>query len=121
MSDSNLHQEKLQETFMAKAEAINEFAFSDEGRAGEEEKLIGEGFYRLGKVYYDKADLNTASDYFIQALEKTTYPRDAFAVLKIYGFLIRIWYNTTLVYMCKTCSHIIIITSFSKCKVCVLS
>lgn len=55
------------------------------------EKFVGEGFYRLGKVYYDKADLVTAEGYFLQALDKTIYPRDVFAQFKCYGFLIRIY------------------------------
>ena len=45
----------------------------------------------MAKVYYDKADLDTAEEYFLRALDKTQYPRDAFAQFKIYGFLIRIY------------------------------
>lgn len=56
----------------------------------ETEFITGQGFYRLAKVYYDKAQLDKAEEYFLKALEKTIFPRDSFAMLKIYGFLIRI-------------------------------
>lgn len=52
---------------------------------------IGRAFYKLGKLYYDKADLNKAFSYFEKALDLYQYPRDVFSVLKIYGFLIRIF------------------------------
>lgn len=57
----------------------------------ESEKLVGEGHYRLGKVFYDKADLKSAREQFLLALDKTIYPRDSFAMFKCYGFLIRIY------------------------------
>lgn len=54
-------------------------------------RLQGQAFYRLAKVFYDKADFEKAEDYFIQSLERTELPQDTFAVFKIYGFLIRIY------------------------------
>ncbi len=74
---------------MAKSEIFKEEVL--EGELAEESKLIGEGYYRLAKVYYDKADLVTAEDLFLKALDKTVYPRDSFAMFKCYGFLIRIY------------------------------
>jgi len=70
--------------------------FRNEDRVSEQdsldyEKFLGEGHYRLAKVYYDKADFLTAENYFLAALEKTIYPRDVFAQFKCYGFLIRIY------------------------------
>jgi tetratricopeptide (TPR) repeat protein len=81
-----------QEVFMAKSEALGDKKL--ENLSSDEEKLVGEGFYRLGKIYYDKADLLSAETHFIKALEKTIYPRDAFAMFKCYGFLIRIYSET---------------------------
>jgi tetratricopeptide (TPR) repeat protein len=54
-------------------------------------KLIGQSYYRLAKVYYDKSDLEKAEKYFLQALEMSQLPRDTFAIFKTYGFLIRIY------------------------------
>jgi len=51
---------------------------------------LGKSFYRLAKVYYDKADLHKAKDAFIKASALCERPRDLFALFKIYGFLIRI-------------------------------
>lgn len=56
-----------------------------------QEKSIGEGYYQLAKIFYDKADLKSAEEYFLKALDKTIYPRDSFAMFKCYGFLIRIY------------------------------
>ena len=81
-----------QEVFMAKSEALGDKKL--ENLSPEEDKLVGEGFYRLGKIFYDKADLLSAETHFIKALEKTIYPRDAFAMFKCYGFLIRIYSET---------------------------
>jgi tetratricopeptide (TPR) repeat protein len=88
-SENDTSRETMQEAFMARAEVLDQKELN--GIDAEENKLIGEGFYRLGKVYYDKADLITAESYFIKTLEKTIYPRDAFAMFKCYGFLIRIY------------------------------
>lgn len=54
-------------------------------------RLQGQAFYRLAKVFYDKADFEKAEEYFLQSLERTELPQDSFAVFKIYGFLIRIY------------------------------
>ncbi len=48
-------------------------------------RLQGQAFYRLAKVFYDKADFEKAEEYFLGALERTELPQDAFAVFKIYG------------------------------------
>jgi len=53
-------------------------------------RIEGQGFYRLAKVFYDKADFEKAEEYFLESLKRTEFPQDAFAVFKIYGFLIRI-------------------------------
>jgi len=81
--------EQLQERFMARSSLLEE---TDQTYVdlGDTERTLGQGYYRLAKVYYDKADLANAEDYFLRALDKTVYPKDAFAMLKIYGFLIRI-------------------------------
>ena len=60
----------------------------------EESQILGEGYYRLAKVYYDKADLEMAKDYFLKTLQNTEYPRDVFVIFKCYGFLIRIFSET---------------------------
>jgi tetratricopeptide (TPR) repeat protein len=57
----------------------------------DEQRIEGQGFYRLAKVYYDKSDLRKAEEFFIKSLERTSFPRDAFAMFKIHGFLIRIY------------------------------
>lgn len=51
---------------------------------------IGRAFYKLAKVHYDKADLDSAQEYFEKALACTDRPKDIFAIFKILGFLIRI-------------------------------
>ncbi len=65
-----------------------------EGKDIEESREIGEGFYRLGKIFYDKADLKSAEEYFLKTLERTVYPQDVYAMFKCYGFLIRIYSET---------------------------
>jgi len=85
----NQNEELLHDIYMARAEVYQD---SDlEGDSAEENKIIGEGYYRMAKVYYDKADLESAEKYFLKALDKTIYPRDSFAMFKCYGFLIRIY------------------------------
>jgi tetratricopeptide (TPR) repeat protein len=54
-------------------------------------RIAGQGFYRLAKVYYDKSDLEKSEEYFLKALDMSELPRDAYAVFKTYGFLIRIY------------------------------
>ena len=51
---------------------------------------VGRSFYQLGKVYYDKADLDKAEESFVKALSFADPVRDGFSILKTYGFLIRI-------------------------------
>lgn len=83
--------EELQERFMAQSSVFKDSNEKFSSLEDDQERVIGQGFYRLGKVYYDKADLSSAEDYFLRALDKTVYPKDAFAIFKIYGFLIRIY------------------------------
>lgn len=54
-------------------------------------RIEGQGHYRLAKIYYDKADFEKAEEHFLMSLARTELPQDAFAVFKIYGFLIRIY------------------------------
>ncbi|MCO4755034.1 MAG: hypothetical protein KC478_11175, partial [Bacteriovoracaceae bacterium] len=82
---------ELQERFMAKSSLLKETDQKFLDLEDDQERALGQGFYRLGKVFYDKADLDTAEDYFLRALDKTIYPKDAFAMFKCYGFLIRIY------------------------------
>ena len=58
---------QLQERFMAKSSLLEETdtRFMD---VEDHERALGQGYYRLGKVYYDKADLENAEDYFLRAL-----------------------------------------------------
>ena len=51
---------------------------------------IGKAFYQLGKLHYDKSDLNEAEANFIRAYQCSSKPRDTFSIFKILGFLIRI-------------------------------
>lgn len=51
---------------------------------------VGRAFYQLGKLHYDKADLDKAERYFNRSLSCSDLPKDSFSVLKILGFLIRI-------------------------------
>jgi len=85
-------QNQNQENFMAATSLVDgiDKSFNFSSLNSDQEHSLGQGFYRLAKVFYDKADLQTAKEHFIKALEKTNYPKDAFAMLKIYGFLIRI-------------------------------
>jgi hypothetical protein len=40
----------------------------------DEQRIEGQGFYRLAKVYYDKSDLRKAEEFFIKSLERTSFP-----------------------------------------------
>jgi tetratricopeptide (TPR) repeat protein len=51
---------------------------------------VGSSYYQLGKIYYDKADLDRAEAAFLKALELADSLTDGFSMLKAYGFLIRI-------------------------------
>lgn len=81
-----------QKDFMAISSLVDgtDKDFNLNALSSEQEHVLGQGYYRLAKVYYDKADLDAAKDNFLKALEICTYPKDAFPILKIYGFLIRI-------------------------------
>ena len=72
--------------------AFQEFITSNpyEAVKAVDKRAVGRSFYQLAKVYYDKADLVLAEEYFIKALECADRPRDNFAVFKTLGFLIRI-------------------------------
>lgn len=54
-------------------------------------RIEGQGHYRLAKIFYDKADFEKAEEHFLESLKLTELPQDAFAIFKIYGFLIRIY------------------------------
>ena len=58
---------------------------------GDSIRIEGQGHYRLAKIFYDKADFEKAEEHFLGALKGTDLPQDAFAIFKIYGFLIRIY------------------------------
>jgi tetratricopeptide (TPR) repeat protein len=90
VTDLNIENTNL-DNMMAKA-ALNVHA--DEGfleSQNDARQIEGESFYRLAKLYYDKADLDNAESFFIGALERSEFPRDTFGILKICGFLIRIY------------------------------
>jgi tetratricopeptide (TPR) repeat protein len=52
---------------------------------------LGRSYYKLAKIHYDKSDLGRARHYFERALALCELPRDVFAILKVQGFLIRIF------------------------------
>ncbi|MFG1484122.1 winged helix-turn-helix domain-containing protein [Halobacteriovorax sp. GFR7] len=51
---------------------------------------VGKAYYQLGKLHYDKADLNKAEVNFLKAIDCAECPQDNYRVLKILSFLIRI-------------------------------
>lgn len=51
---------------------------------------MGKLLYDLAKVHYDKSDMNLAEKNFLESLKYAERPRDNFAMMKTYGFLIRI-------------------------------
>lgn len=51
----------------------------------------GQSYYKLAKIYYDKSELRVAEEYFLKALETCSLPRDAVPMMKITGFLVRIY------------------------------
>jgi tetratricopeptide (TPR) repeat protein len=51
---------------------------------------VGKAYYQIAKIYYDKADLLSAEEYFVKSLECAETPRDTYSIFKILGFLIRI-------------------------------
>ncbi len=58
------------------------------------DKLEGNDFaincYLWAKTYYDKSDFKVAELLFLESLKYGELPKDAFSMLKAYGFLIRI-------------------------------
>jgi tetratricopeptide (TPR) repeat protein len=54
-----------------------------------ESLAISRGYYRLAKIYYDKADLLKAEESFLKSLEKLDEVHGPSFLFKIYGFLIR--------------------------------
>ena len=76
-ADASLAFFEMDETFIPSPESINTYE-------------VGRSFYQLGKIYYDKADLNKAEENFLKAIKCTEKPRDTFSIFKILGFLIRI-------------------------------
>lgn len=67
---------------------------SGEGLIPTEDNLtkleVGKAYYQLGKLHYDKADLNKAEVNFLKAIDCAECPQDNYRVLKILSFLIRI-------------------------------
>ena len=69
------------------------YEFNDEYRPTEDslsKREIGRSFYQLGKLHYDKSDLDAAEENFLKSLKCAERPRDIFSIFKILGFLIRI-------------------------------
>lgn len=54
-------------------------------------RVCGQSFYRLAKIYYDKADFANAEVQLLKALDLCELPKDIFVMMKICGFLIRIY------------------------------
>lgn len=80
------------ETLMSRA--VVDFAKDDKFLAHlpiDSSRIEGQAHYRLAKVFYDKADFEKAEEHFLASLSRTELPQDAFAMFKIYGFLIRIY------------------------------
>ena len=50
---------------------------------------LAKSFYQLGKIHYDKADLDSAAQCFKASLKLADLPKDSFSTLKVLGFLIR--------------------------------
>ncbi|AYF44313.1 MULTISPECIES: helix-turn-helix domain-containing protein [Halobacteriovorax] len=70
------------------------FVGSGEGLIPTQDNLtkleVGKAYYQLGKLHYDKADLNKAEVNFLKAIDCAECPQDNYRVLKILSFLIRI-------------------------------
>ncbi len=52
---------------------------------------MGQNYYQLAKLHYDKADLEKAEKFFLKSLDACVLPEDTFAMMKICGFLIRVY------------------------------
>jgi tetratricopeptide (TPR) repeat protein len=61
-----------------------------EAHQGIDKRSLARSFYRLGKIHYDKADLNKSEECFKESLKGAEKPGDFFTILKVLGFLIRI-------------------------------
>jgi tetratricopeptide (TPR) repeat protein len=57
----------------------------------EQAREVGQSQYKIAKIYYDKAELEKAEHFFLSALKACIVPKDSFAMLKITGFLVRIY------------------------------
>lgn len=92
LNNQDAMKEALKERMMALSTHIDieDDQVSDEIK-DDKERIVGQGYYKLAKIYYDKADLENAEEYFLRALDKTVYPKDCFAMFKCFGFLIRIY------------------------------
>jgi tetratricopeptide (TPR) repeat protein len=70
--------------------AMTHAGLVDESISGEDYRVLAEGYYRLAKVFYDKADLGRAHENFLKALELQSAGEEYFLQFKILGFLVRI-------------------------------
>ncbi|WP_417335195.1 winged helix-turn-helix domain-containing protein [Halobacteriovorax marinus] len=90
MMNENLEMNSRQQeadTSIAFYEFNDQFIPTDDSLSKRE---IGRSFYQLGKLHYDKSDLDAAEENFLKSLKCAERPRDIFSIFKILGFLIRI-------------------------------
>lgn len=59
-----------------------------------DDRSVGQAYYRLAKIYFDKADFRKAEQHFLKALDLCNLSLDYFVILKIAGFLVRIYSET---------------------------
>lgn len=100
--NGNKNEEAMQEIVMARTslDLENDDKFL-ENFPTDSDRVVGQGFYRLAKVFYDKSDLKKAESNFLKALEKSIFPKDVFTIFKIYGFLIRVYSEAQKVSLAK--------------------
>jgi tetratricopeptide (TPR) repeat protein len=94
MEVSEINESSLSIDTELKADALDPLGFIDSevGHSSETSRHeLGRSYYKLAKIHYDKADLKLSEKYFNRALELTEFPKDVFAMLKINGFLVRIY------------------------------
>ena len=84
-SPTNLVQQTVLDILQHGREVEDPRELSEEERLGR-----GETYYRLGKIYYDKSDLQFAKVHFERALELCYDVRDFYFEFKVLGFLVRI-------------------------------